>query len=172
MNLLNPSLWALWCACLLLLIAAVINVRSLTVPNRLSLPAILAGWLVAVAISASLAIPSQGGGLLSSLAATVVAFLLLVQFWSSGWLGAGCVKMQMAFGAWVGCAVDVSAAALVTSVATIAGGLLTAICAFIASRRLRTGAEADPRLQLFPAQVTFSLGSIGGVLTAGWLEWF
>src|SRR5882672_809535 len=99
MDIFNPSLWPIWCACVLLLIAAVVYARSLIVPNRLSYPSILAGWLVAFAISASVEIPSAGGGIFPSLAATAVGFLLLIPFYKSGWLGAGCVKMQMAFGA-------------------------------------------------------------------------
>jgi Flp pilus assembly protein protease CpaA len=72
------------------------------VPNWLSLPAILAGWLVALAISASAEMPSRGGGFAPSLAASAVGFFLLVPFYLSAGLGAGCVKMQMAFGLGLG----------------------------------------------------------------------
>jgi prepilin peptidase CpaA len=171
MNIFNPSLWALWWACLLLVMAAVINDRSLTVPNRLSLAAIVAGWLMATAISAHVAIPSRGGGVMPSLAATAVGFFLLVPFYQRGWLGAGCVKMQMAFGAWVGCAVDLPAALLVTGLATVAGALLTAIGASIVAVRLRSDSEAGAWTYLFPAQVTLSLGSVFGVLAAGPMGW-
>jgi prepilin peptidase CpaA len=171
MNLLNPALWALWSGCLLLLIAAVINARTLSVPNRLSLPATVAGWLLALLLSVSAGIPSQGGGILPSLAATAIGFLLLIPFYASGWLGAGCVKMQMAFGAWVGCALDFSAAAWVTGLATLMGGVITAIGALIAARRSQGPEEAGSRFRFFPAQITLSLGSVCGVVAAGLLGW-
>lgn len=173
MNVLNPTMWALWCACLLLLVAAANNARSLMVPNRLSLSAILAGWLLALVVGASTGIPSHGGGFLPSLAAAIVGFLLLVPFYSSGWLGAGCVKMQMAFGAWVGCALGLSAAAWITGFATVVGGLITLIAAgvFIATQRLRRHEETVLQAQLFPAQVTLSLGSVCGVVVAGLMGW-
>jgi prepilin peptidase CpaA len=171
MDVFNPSLWPLWCACALLLMAAAVNSLWLTAPNSLSLPGIVAGWLVALAISASGEIPSQGGGLLSSLSATAIGFFLLIPFYTSGWLGAGCVKMQMAFGAWVGCAVGLPVAVLVTAFATIVGGLLTAIGASHETLRLRSGGEADAWAHLFPAQVTLSLGSVCAVAVAGLLGW-
>src|SRR5687767_5915495 len=112
MDILDPSLWPLWCACILMLAAAIINAGTLLSPNLLSLPTIVAGWLVAVAISASNTIPSQGGGVIPSLAASAIGFFLLLPFYAKAGLGAGCVKMQAAFGAWVGCALGLPAAAV------------------------------------------------------------
>jgi Flp pilus assembly protein protease CpaA len=171
MQILNPSLWALWCACLLLLLAALINARSLLVPNRLTFAAILAGWLLALAISAGIAIPSRGGGFLPSLAASAVGLLLLIPFYKSTGLGAGCVKMQMAFGAWVGCALDLSAAVRMTAFATVVGGLLTAVVVLICVGVLKLFEEGELSDRQLPAQVTLSLGSIGGVIAAGWFGW-
>src|SRR5262245_24035594 len=121
MEITDPSLWPLLWACVLLLIAAVINARTLTVPNRLSLAAALAGWLWALATSALIGIPSRGGGIIPSLAASAAGLLLLIPFYKHGWLGGGCVKMQMAFGAWVGCAIGLPQALFVTAFATVAG---------------------------------------------------
>jgi Flp pilus assembly protein protease CpaA len=171
MDIFNPSAWALWWACLLLLTAAVINARTLTVPNRLSLAAILAGWLCALGVSASIGIPSRGGGLVPSLAATAVGFFLLIPFYQRGWLGAGCVKMQMAFGAWMGCALGLPAAVLVTGFATVVGILLTAIGASMAVLRLRSQAGVDAASYLYAAQIDLSLGSAGGVVVAAMLGW-
>jgi Flp pilus assembly protein protease CpaA len=149
MDVFNLSLWPLWCACALLLIAAIVNLRSLLAPN----------WL------------SFGGGILPSVGATAVAFLLLAPFYQSGWLGAGCIKMQMAFGAWVGCAVGLPAAVLVTAFATIAGALFTAIGALYATLQLRSREGVGVGAHLFPAQVTLSLGSVCGVAAAGLIGW-
>jgi Flp pilus assembly protein protease CpaA len=135
------------------------------------LSAILAGWLVALAISASDEIPSHGGGLLPSLAATAVGFFLLVPFYRSAGLGAGCVKMQMAFGAWVGCAMDLPSAVLVTGLATVEGGFVTLIGASIAFQRIRSQDWVSAWTHLFPAQTTLSLGSVCGVVAAGLFGW-
>src|SRR4051812_3157601 len=101
-------------------VAAAINVRTLRVPNWLSLGAAAAGLGAAVAVTNGLA-PSAGGGLGSSLASALLGGLLLLPCYASGSLGAGCVKMQTAFGAWVGCALPLPAALWVTAVATLAG---------------------------------------------------
>jgi Flp pilus assembly protein protease CpaA len=156
-----------------MLIAAVVNARTYEyrVPNLLSFPAIVSGWLVALAISASIEIPSRGGGLVPSVAGSAVGFFLLIPFYKGGWLGAGCVKMQMAFGAWVGCAVGLPAAVLVTGLATVAGGLITAIGAAYLVLRLRSQEEVIVWSHLFPAQITLSLGSVWGVAGAVLMGW-
>jgi hypothetical protein len=116
-------------------------------------------------------IPSQGGGLLPSLVATGIGFGLLVLFYRSGWLGAGCVKMQMAFGACVGCALGLPAAAWVTGLATVVGILLTALGALITVGWRRAHEKTGSGPHLFPAQITLSLGSVCGVVVAGLLGW-
>jgi prepilin peptidase CpaA len=171
MHLIDPSLWPLWCGCGLLLLAALINARSLAVPNRLSLSALVGGWLAAIAVSASVGGPTRGGGILPSVAATAVALLLLLPFYRSGWLGAGCVKMQMAFGAWVGCALNLPSAVLVTGLTTMIGELVTALAAASAAVRFRSADRGDAETFLIPAQIPLSLGSLGGVITAGLLGW-
>jgi Flp pilus assembly protein protease CpaA len=172
----NPSLWPLIGACALLVIAAVINLRSLTVPNRLTLSAILVGWLMSYAITAATEVQSRGGAVLPSLSATAVGLLLLLPFYNYGSLGAGCVKMQMAFGAWVGCAADLRTAVFVTAFATIVGMLFTAIGVLYAalqlrSRRVRVIGGASIMEALFPAQVTLSCGSVCGVIIAVLIGW-
>jgi Flp pilus assembly protein protease CpaA len=172
MNLFAVELWALWCAFGLMLVAAVVNARTLRVPNLLSMPATVAGWLTALLMSCSLGIPSEGGGIVASFVATAVALVLLIPFYATGWLGAGCVKTQMAFGAWVGCALAPIPAALLTGLGTLAGGALSAVGALVYSRASQSREAEDPRSHLFPAQVTLSLGSIVGAvvpLVAGWL---
>jgi Flp pilus assembly protein protease CpaA len=170
MNLLNPDFWALWCAGGLMVVAAAINARTLRVPNRLSLSATVGGWVVALLVSSSIGVPSQGGGIVASLAGSAVGFILLLPFYAPGLLGGGCVKMQIAFGAWVGCALPIVPAAGLTAFATLAGVLVTIIAPApaILSAKVRRKQLSSP---LFPAQVTMSLGSVGGMLVPFLIGW-
>ena len=102
MGLFGVESWALWCAFVLMALAAAINARTYMVPNRLSLSAAILGWLAALLVSGLESVPSLGGGILASLVGSGVGFGLLLPFFLAGYLGAGCVKMQAAFGAWVG----------------------------------------------------------------------
>jgi Flp pilus assembly protein protease CpaA len=153
-----------------MVVAAVINAQTLQVPNRLSLVALVVGWLTAFSVSLTSAVPSQGGGIAASLAATLVAFLLLVPVYASGWIGAGCVKMQMAFGSWIGCALAIAPAAWLAVLATVFGGMLTTIAVLIALKQSTTFRQAHG-IRLFPAQITLSVGSIVGVIAAFALGW-
>jgi Flp pilus assembly protein protease CpaA len=126
--------------------------------------------LAAIAVSSSLGVPSNGGGILPSLASAVIGLALLIPFYAAGWLGGGCVKMQMAFGAWIGCAFAMIPAVRITAVATLAGGIFT-LGALIVARKLRLNTEGGPASQLFPAQVTLSIGSSAGALVLILLGW-
>jgi Flp pilus assembly protein protease CpaA len=127
--------WTLWCTFLLMTIAAVINARTLKVPNRLTLPALAVGLVVAILVSGLGNVPSRGGGIVASFSGAGVGLALLLPFWLAGWLGGGCVKMQAAFGAWIGCALSPSHAALLVTLATVVGGLLTAAATSAVSKK-------------------------------------
>src|SRR5262245_59531303 len=129
MKLFTIDYWPAWVALGLLLGAAVINLRTMLVPNRLTLPAIVSGWLVAVLFISPGLLPSAGGGVAASIACAIVGGFLLLPFYFIGVLGAGCVKMQMALGAWIGCATGLTSALQLTLVATLAGIVLTGIAA-------------------------------------------
>jgi hypothetical protein len=129
----------------------------------------VSGWLVAVGISGSTTL--HGGGLAASLAASAVGLVLLLPFYRGGSLGAGCVKMQMAFGAWVGCGLNLPTAVAVTAAATVAGIALTTAGVSLAALRLRAQQEAGAGGFLFPAQLTLSLGSVCGVIVTAVMGW-
>ena len=156
-RLLDGQLWPLAVGGLLMLIAAVVNACTLLVPNLLTFPAILAAWIGALLVMAGL--PSQGGGIGSSILLTFFAGMLLAPLYGVGCLGAGCVKMHMALGAWIGCAFPAEKGAKLTIAATFVGGLLTAV-GMLAQAAFSSGASEDNWL-LFPVQVTMSLGAIG-----------
>jgi prepilin peptidase CpaA len=95
--------WPLTFVCAAMIVAAVIDGWKLKVPNWLTLPLILSGWLLGGLNHFGL-LTSAGfqGGIASALAGTALGFFLLLPVYSVGGMGAGDVKMQMGFGSWVG----------------------------------------------------------------------
>jgi prepilin peptidase CpaA len=98
------SHWPLALVCLAMIVAAVIDGWKLKVPNWLTFPLILSGWALGVLHDCGV-IEGSGsgtGGIVASLAGTALGFALLFPLYSIGGMGAGDVKMQMGFGAWIG----------------------------------------------------------------------
>lgn len=101
--------WPLLIISILMIVAAVIDGWKLKVPNWLTFPMIVSGWLLAVAYGLGMA-PAPGTPeietgwerILGSLYLTLIAMLLLGIVWVLGMMGAGDVKMQMGFGSWIG----------------------------------------------------------------------
>jgi len=95
--------WPLWFLCLAMIAAAVIDGWKLKVPNWLTFPIILSGWMLGLTHDFGLLPDSTGyGGFGASLAGTAVGMALLLPLYSIGGVGGGDVKMQMGFGAWIG----------------------------------------------------------------------
>ena len=172
LNLLAIGYWPLWVGCGLLAVAAVVNHVQGRVPNALSLGALGAGWFAALVVTGPGAVPAFGGGIASSLVCSAVALVMLLGLYRLG-LGAGCIKMQMAFAGWVGCGLSLQPAVLVTLVATLLGTLLTLAGWFLYVRHGRRERETAAAFgqndrpsawQWFPAQWTLSLGSIAGLV--------
>jgi prepilin peptidase CpaA len=104
------SHWPLWLLCLAMIAAAVIDGWKLKVPNWLTFPLVLGGWALGLAHNFDLLESTGSGGLGASLAGTALGFALLFPLYAIGGMGAGDVKMQMGFGAWVGAFYGLSAA--------------------------------------------------------------
>ena len=96
------SHWPLSFICAAMIVAAVIDGWKLKVPNWLTYPLILSGWSLGILHSCGLLESAGSGGIGASMAATALGFLLLFPVYAIGGMGAGDVKMQMGFGAWVG----------------------------------------------------------------------
>src|SRR5436305_4187937 len=94
--------WPLLFVCAALVVAAVIDGWKLKVPNWLTFPLVLSGWLLGICHDAGMLDGTGTGGFGASLAGTAVGFALLFPVYSIGGMGAGDVKMQMGFGAWIG----------------------------------------------------------------------
>ena len=163
MDLTAPGAWPAWLAAGLLTAAAASNTRTLAVRNWLTLGGVLSGWAVA-ALGAAGAV-TIGGGLAPSVAATAVGYGALAPLASRGDLGAGPVKAQMAFGAWLGCAADMGPAVVAAVAAGVGGWLaLAAVAGVVAAGR---GADRS-RLgwTRLPAQVPLSAGAVAGAAFA------
>ena len=102
------SHWPLLFTCMAMIVAAVIDGWKLKVPNWLTFPLVLAGWALGGCHSFGLFEGTGAGGFGASLACTALGFVLLFPVYSIGGMGAGDVKMQMGFGAWIGAFYGVS----------------------------------------------------------------
>src|ERR1700745_2732023 len=102
MTLLTLANWPLLFVCAAMVLAAVIDGWKLKVPNWLTLPLIVSGWLFGLLHNFDLFPGPGGGGIGAALLGTFLGFLLLLPVYAIGGMGAGDVKMQMGFGAWIG----------------------------------------------------------------------
>jgi prepilin peptidase CpaA len=128
-----------------MIVAAVIDGWKLKVPNWLTFPLIVSGWLLGLAHNVGL-LADKGnggidGGIGTALAGTALGFLLLLPLYAVGGMGAGDVKMQMGFGSWVGAVYGLWAGLAVIfwafCAAAVIGGIL-ALAMMIARRQWRT----------------------------------
>jgi prepilin peptidase CpaA len=87
--------WPFWLVAVTLVVAAVIDGWQLRVPNWLTFPMILSGWIFGFATAG-------WPGLGESLLGTVVGLALLLPAYAIGGMGAGDVKLLAGVGAWAG----------------------------------------------------------------------
>lgn len=96
------SHWPLTFICAAMIVAAVIDGWKLKVPNWLTFPLILSGWGLGALHNGGLLESTGVGGIGASMLTTALGFALLFPLYAIGGMGAGDVKMQMGFGAWIG----------------------------------------------------------------------
>jgi len=104
MEILAPSCWPLWFICIAMIASAVIDWWMFKVPNWLTFPVIISGWVFGLihSLGGYLATGDGNGGVGDSLAGTAWGFALLLPIYAIGGMGAGDVKMTMGFGSWLG----------------------------------------------------------------------
>ena len=97
--------WVIWLVTVFVIVAAVIDGIELRVPNRLTYPFIIAGWIYSFFAfgfsSGSWNTWDASIGLGWSLWGTCVGLMCLLPFWCIGFMGSGDVKMMAGIGAWV-----------------------------------------------------------------------
>jgi prepilin peptidase CpaA len=87
--------WHVWLVTITLVVAAIIDGKQLKVPNTITFPLIISGWVFNTAV-----LGWEGLGM--SLLGTVVGLGLLLPAYAIGGMGAGDVKLLAGVGAWVG----------------------------------------------------------------------
>ena len=176
--------WPVWFVTVTLVVAAVIDGLQLKVPNWITFPMILSGWVYSATLS-----PYPGWeGLVYSLIGTAVGLALLLPAYAIGGMGAGDVKLMAGVGAWVWGTVTAYAFA----VSAVFGGLiaigmvvfnkswdkhhgqfwsiLNEILTIKDPDELATIAkERKPRMMLLPYGIPIAIGSIAYFAWAGML---
>jgi prepilin peptidase CpaA len=87
--------------CAGMVLAAFIDGWALKVPNWVTLPLVLSGWMLGLLHDAGVPVDSGTGGFGMAVAGTFLGFALLLPMLLIRGVGEGDVKMQMGFGAWV-----------------------------------------------------------------------
>jgi prepilin peptidase CpaA len=103
--LLSPSNWPIVVICIGMLAAAVIDWWKFKVPNKLTFPLIITGWLLGLANTITwedTAGIAGEGGIGAAIFGTFLGCALLIPVYAIGGMGAGDVKMTMGFGSWMG----------------------------------------------------------------------
>ena len=111
--------WPIWTVSIVLVVAAVIDGIQLKVPNWITFPMIVSGWLYSACAYA------WGGeswmiGLGWSLLGTAVGLALLLPPYAVGGMGAGDVKLLAGVGAWI----HATDTAYAFAVSAVVGGLM------------------------------------------------
>lgn len=114
--------WVYWAVSIFAIIAAYIDGKELRVPNKLTFPMIIAGWMWS-SIYYGMSGDGWYYGLMWSLAGTAVGVATLLPAYAIGGMGAGDVKMMAAIGAWVHCTITFYA----FCVGSIVGAILAVI---------------------------------------------
>lgn len=86
--------WPVWLVTVTLVVAAVIDGKQLKVPNWITFPMVISGWIYSTA-----AFGWEGLGW--SLLGTLIGLALLMPAYAIGGMGAGDVKLLAGVGAWV-----------------------------------------------------------------------
>jgi len=176
--------WPIWVVTFTLVVAAVIDGLKLKVPNWITFPMIVSGWIYSATLS-----PYAGlDGLTFSLIGTMVGLALLLPAYAIGGMGAGDVKLLAGVGAWVWGTVTLYAFA----VSAIVGGIIAVgmvlagknwnkhqsqfwmICNEILTvkdpeKLTAIAAQRKPTMTLLPYGIPIAIGTIAYFACAGML---
>jgi len=176
--------WPIWVVTITLVVAAVIDGLKLKVPNWITFPMIVSGWIYSATLS-----PYAGWeGLMYSLIGTVVGLALLLPAYAIGGMGAGDVKLLAGVGAWVWGTTTLYAFA----VSAVIGGIIAVLMVLAGKswtkhqsqfwmianeiltvkdpEKLATiAAERKPTMMLLPYGIPIAIGTIAYFAATGML---
>ncbi|MGI9457847.1 MAG: A24 family peptidase [Aeoliella sp.] len=176
--------WHVWLVTVTLVVAAVIDGIQLKVPNWLTFPMIVLGWVYSFTLSTY----PGWEGLGYSLVGTVVGLALLLPAYAIGGMGAGDVKLMAGIGAWVWTEVTLYSFAA----SAVVGGII-AVCMVVARKSwhkhhnqfwmiwneimtvkdpeklAQIAAERKPTMMLLPYGIPMAIGTIAYFGFAGML---
>jgi prepilin peptidase CpaA len=164
--------WPVWLVSSVLIVAAIIDGIQLKVPNWLTYPFVLSGW-----VYSSLAFGWEG--FLWSITGTLLGLALLLPLYSIGGMGAGDVKLLAGVGAWVHaghtfhafCVAAITGALLAVMMVVLRGGwrkhlqqfrlILAEIMTIRDPNQLAAIAAArKPSMMLLPYGIPITIGTI------------
>ncbi len=173
--------WHVWFVTVALIIAAVIDGKQLKVPNWLTFPFIISGWIYSYAVFG-------GEGLMWSLGGTAVGLVLLLPAYAIGGMGAGDVKLMAGIGAWMHATHTAWAFAYTAVIGAVIAvgmvaysksfrkhidqfwGILNEIMMIKSPTKLaEIAAERKPSMYLLPYGIPIAIGSIAYFFAAGLL---
>src|SRR5690349_20752443 len=173
--------WPFWVVTITLVVAAVIDGYKLKVPNWITFPMIISGWVIST-------ISFGWAGLGWSLMGTVVGLALLLPAYAVGGMGAGDVKLLAGVGAWIYglhtvyafAATAIVGAVLAVAMVLVRRGwkkhaaqfmvILNEILVIRNPEQLAAiAAERKPTMLLLPYGIPIAIGTIGYFLWTGML---
>jgi prepilin peptidase CpaA len=173
--------WTIWLVTVVLILAAVIDGFELKVPNWVTFPFIISGWIYSTA-----AFGFEGLGW--SLLGTVIGLALLLPAYAIGGMGAGDVKLLAGVGAWVYgvhtvyafAATAIVGAVLAVAMVLIRRGFKKHAAQFMVilneilvirnpEQLAAIAAERKPTMLLLPYGIPIAIGTIGYFLWTGML---
>ena len=176
--------WPAWVVTITLVVAAVIDGLQLKVPNWITFPMILTGWVYSATLS-----PYPGWeGFCLSFIGTAVGLALLLPAYAVGGMGAGDVKLMGGIGAWMWGTVTLYAFA----VTALVGGVIAVIMVLASGtwqkhknqfwsilneiatvkdpeKLAEIAAERKPRMFLLPYGIPIAIGTIAYFAWSGML---
>lgn len=173
--------WTVWFVTVVLVVAAVIDGAILKVPNWLTFPFIICGWV-------HWTLDSGFAGLGYSMLGTLVGMMLLLVLRNVGGMGAGDVKLLAGVGAWLGAITTLWAFAATA----IVGGVMAVFMIMASgqwqkhyamahqilnewktvrkpSKLAEIARERKPTMKLLPYGIPMAIGSIAYFAIAGLL---
>lgn len=157
-----------------LLVAGIFELKTYKVPNILTFASI--GLALLFAFVAGQIAPERNGSIVSAFVGMLLGGALLLPFYAKGVLGAGCVKAQAAFGAWIGAGFATGASLKFVLVSTIMAAIIGLICFGLTYAKRKQEAQPNPYayppepeayfMKLMHGQLPLSIGTMIGMVFA------